>query len=61
MLGLIVDMVRDMMETMKRRRTTVVEEGHILVLGWTDKTLQLVQDHVIADPVSSAPPQRTAV
>jgi hypothetical protein len=44
MLGLIVDMVRDMMETMKRRRTTVVEEGHILVLGWTDKTLQLVQE-----------------
>mmetsp|Transcript_27148 Transcript_27148/g.63449 ORF Transcript_27148/g.63449 Transcript_27148/m.63449 type:complete len:1139 (+) Transcript_27148:205-3621(+) len=38
----IVDRFQEMMETLKRGRNKVVEKDHVVILGFTDKTLALI-------------------
>ena len=42
LLGLIIDQVSVSMQSVRRRNAKVAERGHILVLGWTEKTLHLL-------------------
>ena len=39
-----VDIIREKMESLRKGRSKVIEEGHTLILGWTDKTILLIQD-----------------
>jgi len=44
MLGLIVDISRSALEYWRRKRSRIVANGHILLLGWTDKTLFVMEE-----------------
>lgn len=43
-LGLIVETVRSTMDRLRRRHYRLVANGHTVVLGWTDKTIFLVNE-----------------
>ena len=43
-LGIIVDAVSRYMDDLKKGKSKVVESGHYLVLGWTDKSLMLLYE-----------------
>ena len=47
-LGFVVDAVREAMERLKKGRSTVVETGHVLVLGWTDRCPALIKEVALA-------------
>ena len=41
-IGLIVDGIKKIMEDLERGRSRVTESNHFLVLGWTEKTVQVI-------------------
>ncbi len=41
-IGLIVDGIKKKMDDLERGRGRVTEAGHILLLGWTEKTVQVI-------------------
>jgi len=43
-LGTVVDVVRERIDYYEKLRSRVVANGHTLVLGWSDKTLFLLQE-----------------
>ena len=47
LVGFIIDTVMEKMDDLKKGRSTVVEEEHTLILGWTDKSAGLCRE--IAD------------
>lgn len=48
-LGVIVDVIREKMESLRQGRSKVIENGHTLILGWTDKTILLIEELCIAN------------
>jgi hypothetical protein len=44
LVGFIIDTVMEKMEDLKKGKSTVVEEDHTLILGWTDKTAGLCRE-----------------
>merc|ERR1719382_601297 len=44
MLGLIVDVVRSMLEFWRRKRSRIVANGHTLLLGWSEKSLFVMEE-----------------
>jgi hypothetical protein len=47
-LGYIVDQVRELMYTLNKGKSKVVESGHTLILGWTDRCPALIQEIALA-------------
>jgi hypothetical protein len=47
-LGFVVDNVREIMENLKKGRTMVAENGHVLILGWTDRCPALLKELALA-------------
>ena len=43
-LGFVVDGIRDFLDDLKRGTRAVVEADHIVILGWSDKTVALVSE-----------------
>eukprot|EP00948_MAST-09A_sp_MAST-9A-sp1_P004302 g4302.t1 len=41
-VGFVCDGITEKMENLKEGRSRVIENGHTLILGWTDKTIPLV-------------------
>ena len=41
-IGLIVDGIKKVMDNLEKGRGSVTENNHILVLGWTEKTVQVI-------------------
>jgi len=48
-LGVIVDVIREKMESLRQGRSKVIERGHTLILGWTDKTILLIEELCLAN------------
>eukprot|EP00736_Rhodelphis_marinus_P005826 Rmarinus@m.18522 len=46
--GFVVDAVREKMTVLKMGLSPVVEEGHIVILGWTDKTPPIIRQLCIS-------------
>jgi len=49
LLGLVVDVIRGQLEYWKRAKSRVDAKGHVLILGWGDKTLYLLNELIGAD------------
>ena len=49
LIGFIIDAVMDKMEDLKKGKSTVVEEEHTLILGWTDKSAGLCREIALAN------------
>eukprot|EP00997_Jenningsia_sp_PLL12_P006925 NODE_350_length_1862_cov_101.312190_g293_i0.p1 GENE.NODE_350_length_1862_cov_101.312190_g293_i0~~NODE_350_length_1862_cov_101.312190_g293_i0.p1 ORF type:complete len:266 (+),score=68.83 NODE_350_length_1862_cov_101.312190_g293_i0:1-798(+) len=49
MIGLITDSISDRLESLKEGKATVVESGHILILGWSDKIYRLLSELALAE------------
>jgi len=47
-VGFVVDAIRARMEELKRGKSAVVETGHYLILGWTDKSFSLIRELCLA-------------
>jgi Trk K+ transport system NAD-binding subunit len=52
-LALIVDWVRDRMDSIKKGKGFIVEEDHFLILGWSDKALTLINEFTSHDICTS--------
>lgn len=48
-IGLITDAIGEKVDELKKGRSRVLEEGHTLILGWSDKLMPLVQQLVLAN------------
>eukprot|EP00939_MAST-03C_sp_MAST-3C-sp1_P004206 g4206.t1 len=44
MIGIIEDMLSDYMDNLKEGKSRVVETGHTLILGWSDKTIPIIDE-----------------
>jgi hypothetical protein len=49
LVGLIAEGIGERVDQLKRGRSRVVESGHTLILGWSDKVLPLVREIAIAN------------
>jgi hypothetical protein len=49
LLALIVDAVQGKMRELKLGRTSVVENGHAVILGWTDETVNILRELALAN------------
>ena len=47
--GLIVEAVTQKMQALRQGKTGVVESGHVVMLGWTDKSLLFIKEVVLAN------------
>ncbi|KAJ9461348.1 Ion channel CASTOR [Diplonema papillatum] len=43
-IGLISDAISDRFDSLKQGKARVIETGHTLILGWSDKTLPLIRE-----------------
>mmetsp|Transcript_58915 Transcript_58915/g.103103 ORF Transcript_58915/g.103103 Transcript_58915/m.103103 type:complete len:825 (+) Transcript_58915:103-2577(+) len=48
-LGVVVDVIREKMESLRQGRSNVIEREHCLILGFTDKTILLIMELCIAN------------
>ena len=48
MLGFVVDGIRNMLDALKKGKSKVVERGHTLILGWTDRCPALIKEIALA-------------
>ena len=48
-VGLVTDAIGERVDELKRGRSRVIEEGHTLVLGWSDKLLPLLRQLALAN------------
>lgn len=48
-LGIVVDAIREKMDSLKRGKSRVVEQNHTLALSWTDKSILLIEEIAIAN------------
>jgi len=46
--GFVVDAVRELMDTLNKGKSKVVESGHTLILGWTDRCPALIKEIALA-------------
>lgn len=49
LVGLIAEGIGERVDQLKRGRSPVVESGHTLILGWSDKVLPLIRELAIAN------------
>ena len=49
LIGLVSDGLGERMDELRRGRSRVLEEGHVLVLGWSDKVLPLIRELAVAN------------
>ncbi len=49
LVGLVSDGLGERMDELRRGRSRVLEDGHVLVLGWSDKVLPLVRELAVAN------------
>jgi hypothetical protein len=47
-VGFVVDTVRETMGTLKKGKSMVIEQGHVLILGWTDRCPALLREIALA-------------
>ena len=47
-LGFVVDGIRGMLDTLKKGKSKVVEKGHTVILGWTDRCPALIKEIALA-------------
>ena len=48
-IGVITDAIGEKVDELKKGRSRVLEEGHTLILGWSDKLMPLVQQLALAN------------
>ncbi|TMW63514.1 hypothetical protein Poli38472_002455 [Pythium oligandrum] len=48
-MGFVVDGIREKMDSLKKGKSKVAEEGHTLMLGWTDKSISLIRQICLAN------------
>lgn len=48
-VGLVVEVVKDKMEMLRKGKTAVVEINHTIMLGWTDKSLHFIKELILAN------------
>lgn len=49
MIGIVADAVSDSLDELKKGKSRVIESGHTLVLGWSDKALPTIREIAIAN------------
>eukprot|EP00854_Cymbomonas_tetramitiformis_P015635 gene15635-18540_t len=49
MLSLVAEHISEMVDTLKRGKSDVVEKDHTLILGWSDKLLPIVEQIALAN------------
>jgi hypothetical protein len=47
-VGFVVDTVRETMSALKKGKSMVIEQGHVLILGWTDRCPALLREIALA-------------
>jgi hypothetical protein len=48
MLGIVSDAIGSRMDELRKGKSEVLEAGHTLILGWSDKLLPLVREFLIS-------------
>uniref|UniRef100_A0A7S2S8C3 RCK N-terminal domain-containing protein n=1 Tax=Mucochytrium quahogii TaxID=96639 RepID=A0A7S2S8C3_9STRA len=48
-IGIIADGVSDLLDDLKKGKSRVIESGHTLILGWSDKALPTIREIAIAN------------
>lgn len=48
-LGVTVDIIHEKMDALRQGKSKIVESGHSLILGWTEKTFHIVEELVEAN------------
>lgn len=48
-LGITVDMITEKMDSLRQGKSKIIETGHTLILGWTEKTFHIVEELVEAN------------
>eukprot|EP00931_Biecheleriopsis_adriatica_P114953 TRINITY_DN90819_c0_g1_i1.p1 TRINITY_DN90819_c0_g1~~TRINITY_DN90819_c0_g1_i1.p1 ORF type:complete len:868 (+),score=127.80 TRINITY_DN90819_c0_g1_i1:59-2662(+) len=43
-LAITVDLVRDKMEGLRQGKSRIIEQDHVLILGWTEKTVHIIEE-----------------
>ena len=54
MLGLVVEAVQAKMQALREGKSVVVERGHTVMLGWTEKSLLFVKEIINANESEAA-------
>mmetsp|Transcript_47982 Transcript_47982/g.138923 ORF Transcript_47982/g.138923 Transcript_47982/m.138923 type:complete len:946 (-) Transcript_47982:108-2945(-) len=49
LLGVVVDAIRNKMDLLRQGRSRVVERNHSLILGWTEKSILLIEELCVAN------------
>jgi hypothetical protein len=49
LIGLITDSVNDYMSSLKNGKSPVIESGHTLILGWSDKLIPIIRQLSLAN------------
>jgi len=49
LIGLISSGITDKIETLRKGRSKVIEEGHVLILGWSSKIFTIISELVLAN------------
>ncbi|EGD80746.1 hypothetical protein PTSG_01334 [Salpingoeca rosetta] len=49
LVGIISDEISERVDDLKKGRSSVIETGHSLILGWSDKTLPVIQELCLAN------------
>jgi len=49
MIGIIADGVSDLLDSLKKGKSRVIESGHTLILGWSDKVIPTIRELAIAN------------
>ena len=61
MLGLVVEAVQAKMQALREGKSVVVERGHSVMLGWTEKSLLFVKEIINANESEGGGVHRGAV
>jgi hypothetical protein len=49
MIGIITDVIGEKVDDLKKGKARVIENGHTLMLGWSDKSLAIIQQLALAN------------
>jgi len=49
LIGVVVDAIRNKMDSLRQGRSRVIERNHSLILGWTEKAILLIQELCVAN------------
>jgi len=48
-IGIVGDEISEKVDELKRGKSRVIEQGHVLILGWSDKTIAIIKELAIAN------------